>query len=123
MLEGDHSSHSRVRITPLLLDEPEPALVSLRRALGAALHNLGAKARRASVGDDLVTRRVASLNAVPEAVLAGFDRAFLLHWARRGYTVYAYQAPIGHWNVWFETWRLELPLPAHLTSPALHDGQ
>jgi hypothetical protein len=123
MLGGDNSPHGRVRITPLLLNEPEPALASLRRALGMALHGIGGKARHVPSGEDLVARRTASIEAVPESVLGGFDRAFLLHWARRGYTVYAYKAPAGQWNLWFETWRLELPLPAHLASPAPSGSQ
>jgi hypothetical protein len=71
---------------------------------------------------EAIARRVASLAAVPESILSGFDRAFLLHWVRRDYNVYAYQAPSGRWNLWFETWRLPLPLPAHLALPAPTDA-
>lgn len=64
--------------------------------------------------DGIIGQRLASIEAVPYDVLEWSDRRFLLHWIRRGYPVYAYRAPTGHWNLWLDYWRVALPLPEHL---------
>ncbi len=62
----------------------------------------------------VVAERVASIEEVPYELLGWADRMFLLHWARKGYPVYAYRAPTGQWNLWLDYWRVTLPLPEHL---------
>jgi hypothetical protein len=64
--------------------------------------------------DTTISQRLASIEAVPYNLLGWAERCFLLHWVRRGYPVYAYRAPTGHWNLWLDTWRVPLPLPLHL---------
>ncbi|MFI5271800.1 MAG: hypothetical protein ACHQ4H_02050 [Ktedonobacterales bacterium] len=64
---------------------------------------------------DMIQARVRSIAAAPEALLGWTDRQFLLYWARKGYPVYAYCSPRGEWNLWLDGWRIELPLPPHLS--------
>lgn len=62
----------------------------------------------------VIAQRVESIESIPYELLGFADRSFLLHWARKGYPIYAYRAPTGQWNLWLDYWRVTLPLPAHL---------
>ena len=128
MLGGSDVPRARVRTTPLMLERIESALVSPAHTTETGQYQACTGVSRRDVSGDPATaetiaQRAASLAAVPDTILSGFDRAFLLHWVRRAYTVYAYQAPSGRWNLWFESWRLPLPLPPHLALPAPADDR
>lgn len=59
-----------------------------------------------------IAENVASIERVPAEVWASeHDRTFALHWARRGYDVYAYRAVGGIWNLWVEDRRIRLDGP------------
>lgn len=119
----------RPRATPLLARPTPPLLHSAQRAESGAEDGWyrpdaewsGAlpvpKGQRQP--GDVIGRRIATIEQVPYELLGWADRWFLLYWARKGYPVYAYRAPAGRWNLWLDSWRVELPLPEHLRLPPL----
>lgn len=113
--EGQRTTPLLARPTPLLRDE---AMIE-RSGAGAWLTSaewsgpLTVPAGQRHV-DGILAQRIESIESVPYELLGFADRGFLLHWARKGYPVYAYRAPSGQWNLWLDYWRVTLPLPAHL---------
>lgn len=55
-----------------------------------------------------IAANLASIERVPEELLAGVDREWALMWARKGYDVYACRGEDGAWYLWLATRCVEL---------------
>jgi len=72
----------------------------------------------------VIADNVASIEACPERVLSGHDRAFALHFARQGYDVYCFMSGghTGAWCLWLADRRIPLGdvLPQDVATDVSH---